>query len=314
MDLEKLVALGEKMGLSGAELRKWVSQKEKEAVERERLAAERAKEEKAAELERERQYFPVADLACAVATILATAVVIVSLGVGHKVLGHTDVYTFLGVPYAHPPLGEMRFRSTYLTNHFTIGQAGSNRDPLYDGRYLSGLGDVVVVVPNYRLGALGFLYMGISVAPGNVGLYNQLLVIEWTRHNIGRFGGNVSNLVLVSYGSGATATGYLLGSQVAGVREAGVVPRRAILMSGSPLTRYPDNTNSAARRMAEQAKRMRCLIDGQPDIKYFIESSASLFVKTAICLPSSSPLFKALIKSLLKRCCTKTMQVYTRSH
>ncbi|KAL1420646.1 hypothetical protein MTO96_023895 [Rhipicephalus appendiculatus] len=29
MDLEKLVALGEKMGLSGAELRKWVSQKEK---------------------------------------------------------------------------------------------------------------------------------------------------------------------------------------------------------------------------------------------------------------------------------------------
>ncbi|XP_075749486.1 uncharacterized protein LOC142814527 isoform X1 [Rhipicephalus microplus] len=83
MDLEKLVALGEKMGLSGAELRKWVTQKEKEEkerakeekaaelekerlaverakaekeaeVERERLAAERAKEEKAAELERER--------------------------------------------------------------------------------------------------------------------------------------------------------------------------------------------------------------------------------------------------------------------
>ncbi|XP_075748462.1 uncharacterized protein LOC142814197 isoform X1 [Rhipicephalus microplus] len=54
MDLEKLVALGEKMGLSGAELRKWVSQKEKEAVERERLAAEKAKEEKTAELERER--------------------------------------------------------------------------------------------------------------------------------------------------------------------------------------------------------------------------------------------------------------------
>ncbi|KAL1436397.1 hypothetical protein MTO96_049757 [Rhipicephalus appendiculatus] len=65
MDLEKLVALGEKMGLSGAELRKYVSQKEKEErekakeekaaeLERERLAVERAKEERAAELERER--------------------------------------------------------------------------------------------------------------------------------------------------------------------------------------------------------------------------------------------------------------------
>ncbi|KAL1438326.1 hypothetical protein MTO96_048395 [Rhipicephalus appendiculatus] len=239
------------------------------------------------------RYFTVADLACAVATILATAVVILSLvgvlttqpvaaeqkvfvsgffgrvqGLRHKVLGHTDVYAFLGVPYAHPPLGEMRFRRTYSTDDFTIGkgleidatstkpacvqsaldddplavmsedclhlniwttsreclssecadktvliflhdgsfQAGSNRDPLYDGTYLSGLGDVVVVVPNYRLGALGFLYTGISVAPGNVGLYDQLLVIEWTRHNIGRFGGNVSNLVLVGYGSGATAS------------------------------------------------------------------------------------------------------------
>ncbi|KAL1445980.1 hypothetical protein MTO96_044724 [Rhipicephalus appendiculatus] len=56
MDLVKLVALGEKMGLSGAELRKWVSQKEKEVAERERLAAERAKEEREAEMaERERQ-------------------------------------------------------------------------------------------------------------------------------------------------------------------------------------------------------------------------------------------------------------------
>ncbi|KAL1416826.1 hypothetical protein MTO96_027424 [Rhipicephalus appendiculatus] len=60
MDLEKLVALGEKMGLSGAELRKWVSQKEKEEremkerqlkaeLEKERLAAERAKEEREAQ-------------------------------------------------------------------------------------------------------------------------------------------------------------------------------------------------------------------------------------------------------------------------
>ncbi|KAL1466770.1 hypothetical protein MTO96_042511, partial [Rhipicephalus appendiculatus] len=59
MDLEKLVALGEKMGLSGAELRKWVSQKEKEEremkerplkaeLEKERLAAEREKEEREA--------------------------------------------------------------------------------------------------------------------------------------------------------------------------------------------------------------------------------------------------------------------------
>ncbi|KAH6935915.1 hypothetical protein HPB50_011452 [Hyalomma asiaticum] len=84
------------------------------------------------------RYFTVADLACAVATILATAVTILSLvvvfanqppgrgqqvivsgrfgnvqGIGLKVLGHTDVYAFLGVPYARPPVGKLRFRRTY---------------------------------------------------------------------------------------------------------------------------------------------------------------------------------------------------------
>ncbi|KAH8009490.1 hypothetical protein HPB51_018010 [Rhipicephalus microplus] len=47
MDLEKLASLGEKMSLSGAELWKWVTQKKKEEKER-------AKEEKAAELGKER--------------------------------------------------------------------------------------------------------------------------------------------------------------------------------------------------------------------------------------------------------------------
>ncbi|XP_065283016.1 acetylcholinesterase-1-like isoform X2 [Dermacentor albipictus] len=325
------------------------------------------------------RYFTVTDLAGAVATILAAGVVILSLvmmttdlpgdgvhqvlvsgpfgrvqGLSLKVLGHTDVYAFLGVPYAHPPLGELRFRRTFLEYDFGQGsvidatvakpaceqraldddplstvsedclhlniwttsreclspqcanksvlvflhdgsfQTGGNRDPLYDGKYLCGLGDVVVVVPNYRLGALGFLNNGSSAAPGNVGLYDQLLALEWTRHNIGRFGGNSSNLVLVGYGSGAAAAGYLLASQAAGAHEAGVVPRRVILMSGSPLTRYPDNTETAGRHVIEQAKRMRCLNSGEPDFKCMLEAGASLIVQTAA-PPLFFPSFTGLI-------------------
>ncbi|XP_049522381.1 acetylcholinesterase-1-like [Dermacentor silvarum] len=270
------------------------------------------------------RYITVADLACAVATVLAIAVLILSLtlfvsrpldfgaknvfvsghfgrvqGLSHKVFGHTDVYAFLGVPYAHPPVGELRFRRTFTDYdidarrgllidatgpkpacvqsspdkllsaisedclHLSIWttsrechspdcankavlvflhggffQMGGNMHPLYDGKYLAAYGDVVVVLPNYRLGALGFLNDDTSNAPGNAGLYDQLLALEWTRHNIGSFGGNVSNLVLVGYGAGAAAAGYLLLSKAAGVAEAAVVPQRAILMSGSPYTRY----------------------------------------------------------------------------
>ncbi|KAH6935914.1 hypothetical protein HPB50_011451 [Hyalomma asiaticum] len=285
------------------------------------------------------RFITVADLACAVATVLAIAVLILSLtmfvdrspsggsknvlvkgsfgrvlGISHKVFGHTDVYAFLGVPYAHPPVGELRFRRTFtdygisvardvdrirtglfskkhygarpqalLINatapkpacvqssrdeslseisedclHLSIWttsrecnqpdcankavlvflhdgffQTGGNRQPLYDGKYalavaanlnvpllwyLAAYGDVVVVLPNYRLGALGFMNDGTGSAPGNAGLYDQLLALEWTRRNIGTFGGNVSNLVLVGYGAGAAAAGYLLLGRAAGKR------------------------------------------------------------------------------------------------
>ncbi|XP_077516689.1 cholinesterase-like [Amblyomma americanum] len=84
-----------------------------------------------------KRYITVSDLACAVATILAIAVLILSLKVFvdtldrgsaqhivvsgrfgnvmgriHKVVGHTNVYAFLSVPYAEEPVAELRFRRT----------------------------------------------------------------------------------------------------------------------------------------------------------------------------------------------------------
>ncbi|KAH6935916.1 hypothetical protein HPB50_011453 [Hyalomma asiaticum] len=164
-------------------------------------------------------------------------------------------------------------------------QTGGNRDPLYNGMYLSGLGDVVVVVPNYRLGALGFL---------NNGSHRSSRQRGPPRPAVG-YPVDASNLVLVGYGSGAAAVGYLLASHAVGVREADVVPRRVILMSGSPLTRYPDNTESAKRHVGEQARRMHCLTDGQPDFACMIEANASQFVKTAA-PPLFFPSFTGLVK------------------
>lgn len=83
--------------------------------------------------------------------------------------------------------------------------SGSADVDLYDGSLLSSLGDVIVVSLNYRLGALGFLTVSSSedgVAHGNMGMYDQVLALEWIRDNIIAFGGDPDNIVLFGQSAG----------------------------------------------------------------------------------------------------------------
>ncbi|KAL1473538.1 hypothetical protein MTO96_021939 [Rhipicephalus appendiculatus] len=110
--------------------------------------------------------------------------------------------------------------------------------PQYDGRALAALGDVVVVVPNWRLGVLGFFSLTQSDdVPINVGLLDQAESLRWTARNVDAFGGNKSDLVVVGHGSGASALAYHL---MLGQGLSDVAPiLKAVLMSESPMTRYP---------------------------------------------------------------------------
>jgi para-nitrobenzyl esterase len=113
---------------------------------------------------------------------------------------------------------------------FTIG-AGS--EPLYNGLFLASRGDVVVVTINYRLGALGFLYMpdfadAEGEACANFGMLDQVAALEWVRDEIAAFGGDPDNVTIFGESAGGMAVGVLLASP----RAAGLF-RRAILQSGA---------------------------------------------------------------------------------
>ena len=49
------------------------------------------------------------------------------------------------------------------------------KSQVYDGSVLSTESGLIVASMQYRLGALGFLYLGTEEAPGNMGLYDQEL-------------------------------------------------------------------------------------------------------------------------------------------
>ncbi|XP_054931273.1 acetylcholinesterase-like isoform X3 [Dermacentor andersoni] len=128
-------------------------------------------------------------------------------------------------------------------------QNGGNSFELYDGRYLSALGDLVVVVPNYRVGALGFLSgPSANTLPGNVGLHDQRLALSWTLANIEHFGGNTSRLVLAGHDAGATSLGYHLFSGDSGFWTRSVT--RFILQSGGPFHRYGGDGVKGTIRLA----------------------------------------------------------------
>ncbi|XP_065216350.1 carboxylic ester hydrolase-like [Planococcus citri] len=64
--------------------------------------------------------------------------------------------------------------------------------------------NVVLVIPNYRLGALGLLTTGDAVISGNYQLKDQTMALKWIQQNIRNFGGDPNNVTLHGHSSGST--------------------------------------------------------------------------------------------------------------
>lgn len=78
---------------------------------------------------------------------------------------------------------------------------------VYDGSILAATQNVIVASMEYRVESLGFLYLGTPDAPGNQGLYDQLLAIEWIYKNIKNFGGDPHRITLFGESAGAVSIG-----------------------------------------------------------------------------------------------------------
>ncbi|KAG1653307.1 Acetylcholinesterase [Nymphon striatum] len=112
----------------------------------------------------------------------------------------------------------------------------------------------VVVSMNYRLNLFGFLNLYVDESPGNMGLLDQQLALEWVKKSIDAFGGDSNDITIFGISAGGASVGYQLLSP-----KSHNLFKRAIMQSGSPTDTWAfDSKVSAITKAKDLADLVKC--------------------------------------------------------
>ncbi|KAF2642765.1 alpha/beta-hydrolase [Massarina eburnea CBS 473.64] len=126
-------------------------------------------------------------------------------------------------PYIPKSGSQKNLRPVLFWIHGGGFTGGSGADPLSDGGNLASKEDIVVVSINYRLSTLGFLAIPGTNIPGNFGIADQIVALDWVIANIASFGGDPKHITIIGESAGAGSVRTLLGSPQAIGKYQGAV-------------------------------------------------------------------------------------------
>lgn len=100
--------------------------------------------------------------------------------------------------------------------YFHAGAFNRGNAAMHDTAAMVGWSEqpFIAVSFGYRIGALGFLPSRLSAKEGalNLGLKDQICLLDWVEENIGHFGGDKDCVTLIGLSAGAHSVGVVLGS------------------------------------------------------------------------------------------------------
>ncbi|XP_043647997.1 juvenile hormone esterase [Drosophila teissieri] len=103
--------------------------------------------------------------------------------------------------------------------------------------------DIVLVVPQYRVGALGWLSTYTEELPGNAPIADILMALDWVQMHISSFGGDPQKVTIFGQSAGAGIASSLLLSPKTGDSMF----KRAIVQSGSIFASWAINKDPEAQ-------------------------------------------------------------------
>uniref|UniRef100_A0A3Q3X9W9 Carboxylic ester hydrolase n=1 Tax=Mola mola TaxID=94237 RepID=A0A3Q3X9W9_MOLML len=142
-----------------------------------------------------------------------------------------EVRAFLGIPFAKPPLGNLRFRAPEPVEPWEgMKDATEYSNSCYQFPDSTFPGRILYVSILYILGVFGFLSLPDNQnVRGNAALLDQRLAIQWAVNNIAAFGGDPSKVTIFGESAGSACVGY----HVISPGSNGLF-QRAIMQSGVP--------------------------------------------------------------------------------
>jgi para-nitrobenzyl esterase len=120
---------------------------------------------------------------------------------GNKVTGSEDCLSL----NIYTPKADDHKRAVVVWVHGGSMTNGSGKG--MNGHAFADRDDIVTITINYRLGALGFLYMGDVdkryAQSGNCGVLDVIAALKWIKQNIASFGGDSNRVTIMGESAGA---------------------------------------------------------------------------------------------------------------
>ncbi|CAH1637983.1 unnamed protein product [Spodoptera littoralis] len=188
-----------------------------------------------------------------------------------KVVGDKDCLT---LSIFKPPNVENASVLVHIHEGNFIGESANPE--IYGPEYLIAK-QIILVLPNYRLGPLGFLCMQDKTAPGNAALKDLSLALTWVKTNIKKFGGNPGNIAVSGIGTAGALAGYLALSPMSHENVHKVIIESGSVLSHWAIDRDPIDT---ATRLSSKIENFKSFED--VDLKPLLKAAETVALRPCL--------------------------------